>query len=321
MSNPFARATVLLLVCLALAPAAAAQPLTMPADTLKAFQAFDEATELLNKAKSSMAALEASERPPGRTEDWAGVTGAYESAAEALRKAAGPAVPDPNAFGVPLDKLKSCATRAATLSFLDRQVKGAYAASQRCLETRALLKNRLDAAQKADETRRYLVKAAAKLAGAPALTQVFTGSWRDLDASLSRSIAAYASEVKRLQERMDWGNAQLRSRAAALAGYFESYGSAKDCLLAGRWIGSKSRAGTVAGLSLQLTISGTSWTGTANLDGDILPVRSVAIAGSTVSISFADGKATMKGTLSGDGRTYQGWYSKDGPGSFNLQKQ
>jgi len=78
----------------------------------------------------------------------------------------------------------------------------------------------------------------------------------------------------------------------------------------------------VAGLSLQLAIAGNSWTGIANLDGDIVAVSSVAFAGSNVSIAFAGGKASMKGTLSDDGRTYRGSYSSaDGPGTFSLQKQ
>ncbi len=323
MSNPIARVTAVLMASLAVAPAAA-EPLNMPADTSKAFEVFDEATEQLNRGRSFMAALEAGEKPPppGRFDDWAAVVGGFDAAAEMIKKSPGPSVPDASAYSVPLERLRICATRPATLPLIDKLLKGLYLASLRCAETRVLLKARFDVAQKADETRRYLAKTAAKLAGSPGLSRVFTGSWRDLDVSLTRSISAYANEIKRYQDRVDRGSAEQRARAVALAGLAESYSKAKDCLFAGRWSGSRLRAGTVAGLSLRLAIAGTSWTGSANLDGDTVLVDSVTIAGSSASVSFQGGKASMKGTLSDDGKTYHGWFSSlDGPGTFSLQKQ
>ncbi len=324
MRNLFARVlTAVLLVCLSLGPGiAAAEPLSLPADALKAFQAFDAATEQLDKARSAMVAIEAGEKPKAIPEEWSGVMSGYQAAAETIKGSPGPALPDASAYDVPLDRLRSCSTRATTLAKLEKQLKGLHAVGQRVSETRALLKSRLDAAHAADETRRYLVKTAAKLAGAPVLAEVFTWSWEDLETAVSKSISGYLNEIKRYQERMDRGSAEIKSRAATMAGHAETFGAAKDCLLAGHWTGSKAQAGTVSGLVLQLTISGASWSGNANIDGEIVRVRSVSIAGSNVAISFADGAASMKGTLTADGRTYRGWFSSlDGPGSFSLRKE
>lgn len=301
---------------------AAAEPLSMPAETVNAIQAFAEATQQLTKARAAMTAVEAGEKPQGSPEDWAGAIGGYETAAETIRKSGGPAVPDASGYGVPPEQLRSCATRSAAVARLDRQVKSLHALSQQASDTRAFLKNRLDAAHGADETRRYLVKAAARLDASPGLAEAFTWSWQDLETSAGKSIAAYAGELKRYQDRVERGNAELKARAAALSVQLEAYAGAKDCLLAGHWTGSRSQGGAVAGLSLHLVGTGSSWSGTANVDGKTVPVRSVAIAGNTVSVSLAEGKGSLKGTLSGDGRSYHGSFSSmDGPGSFNLLKQ
>lgn len=322
MGYLFGRASAVLLVSLVVKPgAAAAEPLSMPAETTNAFQAFAEATQQLTKAKAALVAIEAGEKPQSSPEDWAGVISGYETAAETIKRSVGPAVPDASAYGVPLDKLKSCATRPPTLAKLDKQVKALYATSQQASETRALLKSRLDEARAADETRRYLVRVAAKQADAP-LREVFTWSWRDLEIPVAKSIATYANELRRYQERVDRGNAELKSRAASLSGQLDGFGSAKDCLLAGSWSGTRSQAGTVAGLTISLVSAGASWTGSANLDGKNVPVRAVTLSGSAVSISFAEGRFSMKGTLSPDGRSFRGSLSSmDGPGSFSLTKQ
>jgi hypothetical protein len=322
MSYLFGRASAVLLMSLAVKPGAAhAEPLSMPAETSNAFQAFAEATQQLTKAKAALVAIEAGEKPQGSPEDWTGVISGYETAAETIKRSGGPAVPDANAYGVPLDKLKSCATRPATLAKLDKQLKALYATSQQATETRALLKARLDEARAADEARRYLVRGAAKQADAP-LREVFTWSWRDLEIPVAKSIATYTNELRRYQERVDRGNTELKSRAVSLSGQLDSFGSAKDCLLAGHWSGTKSQSGTVAGLTISLVSAGSSWTGGANLDGKTVPVRAVTLVGSTVSISFVEGRLSMKGTLSPDGRTYHGSLSSmDGPGTFSLTKQ
>lgn len=313
----------LVVMSLVVNPATAAgEPLAMPAETVSAIQAFTDATQQLNKAKAAMAALEAGEKAAGAPGDWAGVVGGYEAAAETIRRSSGPAAPDANAYGVPAEQLKSCGTRASALGKLDKQVKNIHYASQQTAETRALLKGRLDAAHAADETRRALVKAAAKQSGSPALGELFTWSWQDLEGPVAKAIAAYTTELKRYQDRMDRATADLRSRAATLSSQFDAFAAAKDCVVAGHWVGSKSQGGAVAGLTLHLVAAGPSWTGTANVDGKNVPVRSVALSGNTVSVSFADGKGSMKGTLSPDGRTYHGSFSSmDGPGSFSLQKQ
>lgn len=324
MSCKHARTSALVLVlCLVVKPGgAAAEPLPMPSEALNAFQTFAEATQQLNKAKMAMVALEAGEKPESNAEDWAGAVSGYETAAEAIRRAGGPAVPDASAYGVSAEQLKSCGTRGASLAKIDRQLKSIQTLSQQASETRAFLKNRLDVAYAADETRRYLVKTAAKLAGSRLPQQVFTWSWQDLDGPMAKWIAAYANELKRYQERVDRGNAELKSRAATLSDQFKAFAGAKDCLLAGHWIGSKSQGGAVAGLSLNLVSSGASWIGSGNVDGNTVAVRSVAFSGNTVSVSFAEGRGSMKGTLSPDGRSYHGTFSSmDGPGSFSLAKQ
>jgi hypothetical protein len=301
---------------------AVAEPLSMPSETLSAFQAFAEATQQLQKARAALVAVEAGEKPQSTSEDWAGILQGYETAAETIRRSGGPTVPDASAYGVPLDQLRSCGTRSAALAKLDRQVKLLHNTSVQASETRAYLKNRLDAAQAADETRRQLVKAAAKLAGSPLLQEVFTWSWQDLELQAAKWIASYANEIKRYQERLDRGNAELKSRAATLSGQADTFGAARDCLLAGQWMGSKSQGGNVAGLTLNLVSTGISWTGSANVDGRTVAVRSVAISGTTVSISLADGRGSMRGALSPDGRSYHGSFSSmDGPGSFSLAKQ
>ena len=316
-------ASAALLMCLTVKPgSASAEPMNMPAETVNAFQAFAEATQQLNKAKIAMAALEAGEKPQATSEDWAGVISGYETAAETIKRSGGPVMPDASAYGVPVDQLRSCATRSAALAKLDKQLRGLHSAAQQAAETRSFLKNRLDAAHAADETRRYLVKTAAKLSSSPLLASVFTWSWQDLEAPVAKSIAAYANELKRYQERVDRGHADLKARATTLSAQYDSVNTAKDCLLAGHWLGSKSQGGAMAGLTLHLVSSGSSWTGTANLDGKTVAVRGVSFAGNTVSISFAEGRGSMKGTVSADGRTYHGSISSmDGPGSFSLAKQ
>ena len=316
--------TAVLLLSLAAKPlAASAEPLNMPAEAANAFQVFAEATQQLNRAKAAMAAIEADEKPQGSEEDWAGVVSGYEAAADAIKRSGGgPAAPDASAYGVSYEQLRTCSTRQVALGKLDRQMRSLHAAAQQVGETRAFLRNRLDAARAAEETQRSLVRSAAKLADKKLLEEVFTWSWPDVEAKVGKSIAAYSSELKRWHDRMDRGGADLKARGASLASQLDRFRGARDCLLAGHWVGSKSQAGTVAGMTLHLTGSGSSWTGTANLDGKSIAVRSVAISGSTVSVGFAEGRASMKGTLSGDGRNYHGSLSSmDGPGSFSLFKQ
>jgi hypothetical protein len=318
MRHPLVSAALLLAMA---APAAAVEPLAIPGDTARAFQAFDEATALLEGARVAMKALEAGEASPGTSRSWEGAVGAYQNAAELLKRSGGPGGFDASVYGVAGDELKSCSTRAAALARLDRQAKSLHAVGQRAAETRSVLKGRLDAAHAADEVRRYLVATATKLGDAPGLSAMFTGSWQDFDASVSRSISAYSSELRRHQERVDRGQAEARSREAALASEAETFGKAKDCALAGKWSGSKSQFGAKGSMMLQLASAGGAWSGAANLGAGAIPVRNVTIAGSNVSIAFADGKTSLKGTLSPDGKTYQGSLSFDGPGTFSLHKE
>jgi hypothetical protein len=319
MRHPLASAALLL--ALGAAPAAAVEPLALPPDALKAFQSFDEASALLDGARSAMKEVETGAKPKATSKDFEGAIAGYQVAADILKRSGGPAALDAGAYGVGLEELRSCATRPGALARLEKHARTLRTAAQHGVETRALLKSRLDAAHAADEARRYLVSTAARLGSAPELAEVFTWSWPELDASLSRSISAYAGELRRYQERADRGVADARARESALSSEAETFARAKDCALAGKWSGSKSQFGSKGSMSLTLASAGGAWSGSANLGSGAIAVRSVSIAGSNVSIAFSDGKTSLKGTLSPDGRTYQGFMSFDGPGSFTLHKE
>lgn len=301
---------------------ARAEPLRMAPDAQKAMRQFDEAAEKLGRARAAMAALEAEERPKGSAADWAGAPAAIDAAAEALRRAEGPTLPDPEEYGVPQEQLRSCASRPAALSRLERQVRSLQAAAQRCGETRAYLRERLASSQAAEEARRALVKGAARLAGEPELAQLYPWRWADVDKGLGGAIAVYAAELRKQQDRVERGQGELRAKATALSGLASDYGKAQDCVLAGLWVGIRSLSGTVSALSMQLTASGGGWTGSASLDGAEVPVRAVTLRGSTVDVVLRDRQATLHGTLGGDGRTLKGTLtSADGQATFTLRKQ
>jgi hypothetical protein len=51
-------------------------------------------------------------------------------------------------------------------------------------------------------------------------------------------------------------------------------------------------------------------------------VKSVNISGSAVTVALVDGRGTLAGTLSADGRALKGTFStQDGPAPFQLRKQ
>lgn len=93
-------------------------------------------------------------------------------------------------------------------------------------------------------------------------------------------------------------------------------------MLAGTWSGTRSQGGAVSGLSLRLVGAGDSWTGTANLEGASVPIRTVSLNGNALAITIADGKGSLTGTLSPDGRIFTGTFSSiDGPGPFSLRRR
>lgn len=323
MPYPRGRAAAVALLCGALVPrAAVAEPLPMAGEARRALQRFDDGAERLAKARAAAAALETHDRPKGSARDWEGVLAAFEGAAEAARRSEGPAVPDAADYKAPPEQLRSCATRQAALTRIERWLKTLHAAGQRCSETRVVLRERLAAAQAAEEGRKSLLKSAARLSGDPLLAAYFPWRWDDLEKRLAPAIATYAGELRRWQERVDRGSAELRQRAAALAASLDEYAKARDCVLAGQWAGMKSQGGAMGGILLRLAGSGTSWSGTASIDGVDAPIHGVKVSGNTVQIAVGNRRTSLNGSISDDGRSIKGtFFSADGPGTFTLRKQ
>jgi hypothetical protein len=315
------RATMAALAALTLAPGGArAEPLRMPADAVRAFQDFDEAAQKLGRVRAALASLESRDRPGGTARDWAGMAEGFAAAAEGLKRSEGPGIPEARSQ-VTQEQLRSCGTRQGALARLERQVRILQGGAQRCADTRAVFRDRLAAAQGAEDGRKAAARTADRL-DEPAVAEALGWRWADVDRPLAASIAAYAGELRRHQERVDRGQAELKARAAQLSGWLEEYGAARDCILAGQWAGVRQQAGAASGLTLHLTASGSSWSGSANLDGVDVPVRGVTMSGSAVSITLGDRRATMNGAISGDGRSFKGSFmSVDGPGTFSLRKQ
>jgi hypothetical protein len=301
-------------------PAAAQQP-RIRADTQQAFQQFDDAAVRLTRARAAMAALEAGERPKGSPREWSGVSEALEVATNALKVSEGLPLPDPGAYTASQDALRKCATRPAALARLERLTRNLQAAIQRGVEARALLRDRATAVRAAEDAVHALVRAGAKLPASPAAQEAFPWSWSEFEGAAAAALAANAAELRRLQDGLERNNAELRSRASTLGGWLATYADAKDCLLAGRWVGSRSQGGTIAGLTVNLIAAGSGWSGSANADGEEAAIRAVTVNGNAILVSVAGGKA-LQGTLSADGRVFKGTFSSmDGPGTFTLRKQ
>jgi hypothetical protein len=309
------------LLCLAGA-AQAADGLRLSADTQRALHQLDEACDQLGRARAAMAALEAGEQPKGTAKDWSSAPAALVAGAEALRRSAGPVLPEPDDGGVPARQLRSCSTRADALARLERRQRTLLGVAQRGAETRAALRERLAAAQAAEEARRALVKSGASRGDDAAVAEGFPWRWADLEGPAAAALASYAAELRRYVERVDRNAAEHRTLAAEAADQLATWGRARDCLLAGAWSGTRALAGSVSGLSAQLASNGEAWTGTVSLDGVGVPVRTVTIHGSAVTIGLADGRGTLSGALSPDGKGLKGTFSSpDGLATFQLRRQ
>ena len=322
MRHPLVRAAALAALLGPASRAAAAEGYHLPGDTQRALQQFDEASEQLARARAAMAALDAGEAVTGQAVDWAGAPAALVAAAGALKRSAGPLVPEPDERPLSARELRSCATRADAVAELERRHRALLTGSQRGADARAGLRDRLGAAHAAEEALRYLVRTSSKHAGEPALAEAFTWPWPDLEGPSAAALASYTGELRRYLEKVDRSAAEQRARAAEAAELLASYARAKDCLLAGSWSGTRTQAGAVSGLALQLASTAEVWSGTAVLDGDGVAVKSVTISGSAVIVALVDGHGTLAGTLSADGRALKGTVStQDGPAPFQLRKQ
>ncbi|MFL5273370.1 MAG: hypothetical protein ACJ79E_15030 [Anaeromyxobacteraceae bacterium] len=304
------------------ASARAADGYRVPGEAQKAFAHFEEAAGQLARARAALAALDAGEPVKGEAQDWSGAPAALVAAADALRRSPGLALPDlDDHHPVAPRQLRSCGSRAEAIAVVERRRHDLLAAAQRGLEARAPLKEHLAAAQAADEARRFLVQTAARHAGEPALAQAFSWSWPDLEEPAAAALQSYTSELRRQLERVDRSVAEGRAQAAAAADLVAPYAHARDCLVAGSWSGTRTQAGAVSGFGLQLTNAGEAWSGAAILDGASVEIRSVAVNGSAVTIGLADGRGSLAGTLSADGRALKGTLSTlDGPAPFQLRK-
>jgi hypothetical protein len=303
------------------AVAAAAEP-RMAADTQKALQELDEASEQVSRARAALAALDAGEPVAEDGQAWAEAPAALVAAAEALKRSAGPVLPELEDHVISTRQLRSCSTRTEALAELERRHRALLAGAQRGAEARAQLRDRLTAVHATDEARRYLVKTGAKHAGTPALAEVFTWRWTDLEGPASAALATATAELKRWLDRVERSAAEQRARATEAADLLATYGRAKDCLLAGSWTGTRTLAGAVSGLGLHLAAAAEVWSGTAMVDGASVGVKSVAVNGSAVTVVLVDGLGTLAGTVSADGRALKGTFSsQDGPSPFQLRKQ
>jgi hypothetical protein len=325
MSNPWARAASVVLSCLlGLAPwrAAGADAPRLAGEAGRAFQAFDAAAERLQRARAAMSAIEAREAPRGSAGDWANVVSAAESAAEALRKAELPAVPDTAEYTVSQDQLRSCATRGGALARVDRLYRTLQTEGQRFGELKGYLRERQAQAQEAEANRVSLLKSMARASDDSRVAEYFTWHWSGLERPLAGAIASYLNDLRRWLERVDRAQGEVRARANALNGLASDWSRQRDCVLAGRWVGVKTLEGAVSGVTLKLASSGNTWTGTVAVNGVEEQVRSVALKGNAVHIVIGDRRTSLTGTLSGDEKMLKGTMSSiDGPAPFTLKKQ
>lgn len=317
------RAVALLLPWLAAATVHAAEPLRLPREAEAALRAVDDVADRLTRARAAMAALEAGEHPRPGAAGWAGVVERAQAAAAAVRRLDLPAGPEPAEAAVPVDQLRSCATRAAALARVDRLARAQLVEAQRLVELRAFLRERQAQAQRAEEARRGLVEAPRGELGEARLAEHFPWSWPELERPLAAALAALQADLRRWQERVERLQAEGRARAASLDGQAAEWGRARDCLLAGRWVGSRTLDGAVSGLALRLVPVGDGWGGTLSLGGAELPVKSASLRGDAVEISAGGGRVRLTGTLGRDDRTLTGRVAtpEDGPGGFSLRRQ
>ncbi len=315
------RIQLLALVAPALVGAAAsAQPLRLSLDAQASLAQFEAGTVKLAQAREAAAALSAGERPARPARDWEGLAEAFQGAARSAQRADGPLFPEPPA-PVPPEQLKGCASRAAAVARADRALKGLQALAQRCADTRVQLRERIAAAQEAEEGFRALLKTLAGLPDTSGVAALFPGRWAGQQAPVAAALASFREALARQAVSAERHQADLRARAGALSAALAEASRGKDCQLGGRWAGAASRAGTVSGVTLELSGDGASWGGSANLGGVRLQVRGVSLDGASVQISLAEGQA-LSGTLATDGRTFSGtWSSPEGPAAFSLQRQ
>jgi len=316
----FVRRSVGVVVSALLAAVTAwAEPLRPP-ELTRAFEQFNGATERLARARAAAEALAAHERPRSARE-WEGLPEAFQAATRAMQSAEGLVLPRGPA-AIPAEQFRSCGSRASAIARAERAIKEIQGVELRVGELRAQLKERRTAGQAVEEGWRSLMKALSTLPEGSGVIDLFPGRWTDLEAPVASAIRGYLEGLGRLEERLDRGQVELRARAVGLGGAMAEAKGGRDCGLAGQWMGASSHAGTVSGATLELTVVGSGFSGVANLGGVVLPVRSVSLNGTSLVVSLGDGRASLTGTLSADGRAFSGTFSSaEGPASFTLRRQ
>jgi hypothetical protein len=291
-------------------------------EAARAVQAFEDAAERLQRARAALAALDARETPRGAAADWEGVEAAMEAAAEALKRAELPPVPDTSDLAVSQEQLRSCATRGTAVARAERGARAIQAEAQRFAEARAWLRERQAVAQGAEEARRALQKASARVQDDGRLARWFTWSWPGLERPLASAIAGYQGDLRRWQERLERGQAELRGRANNLAGLAGDYARSRDCVLAGRWVGVRTLEGAVSPVALKLAPAGNGWGGSVTVNGAEEPVRGVTVRGNTIQVTVGERRSALRLTLAADERTMKGTMSApDGLAPLTLKKQ
>lgn len=311
-----------LAAALAVFPALAAEPPRLSREAESAFRGVDEVAERLTRARAAVAALERGESTRGGPASWGGVLERAQAAAATVRRLDPPAAAEPPE-PVPAEQLRACATRAAALARVDRAARALAAEGQRLAELRAFLKERLAQAQRAEEARHALVEAPRGNLDQDRLGALFPWSWSDLERPLATALSAYQADARRWLERVERLQAEGRGRSATLDAQAAEWGRARDCALAGRWVGSRTVEGAVSGLALTLVAGPEGWGGTLSLGGADLEVKGASLKGEAAEVTVAGGRARLSGTLSRDDRTFTGRLStpEDGPGSFTLRRR
>ena len=313
-----------LLVAVALVAAAApvAPPRPISAEAGAAAAAFEEAAGRLQRARTALATLDAGGTPEAGGAPWSDAAAALQAAAEALGALAPPAVPDLAEVLVPLEAMRGCANRGGALGRADRGVRTLLVEAQRVAEARAWVRDRLAAAQGAEEARRALVKAAPRVQGDARLAAWFPWTWADLERPASGALAAGQASLKRWQDRLERGQAELRGRANDLAATAAEVARWRDCALAGRWAGLRTLEGSMSPVALKLVASGGGWSGSVAVDGREEAAQQVVVKGSKVTVTLADRKGSLTATLAADERTMRGTLSTaDGLGQISLKRQ
>jgi hypothetical protein len=322
VANPSTFPAAILGIVLAASPTGgSAEPYRMDPGVTQGFQAFDAAVAGLKKGREALAAIEAGERPKDPASTWQRLPEGLAAAVRAMRVPEGTHPPEIGA-GPTIEQLRACDSRPGALTRLERHHRSLVLAAQRGVETRNLLRERLGAVQAAEESLRDMAKVGARLAGNPLVLEAFPWNWQTFETSTAASVGAFAGEIRSLLDRVDRTSTDFRARGATEAASMATFGQAKDCQLAGRWMGTRNVGGGVAGLTANLIRSESGWAGTANLDGEDVPLRSVSLQGNHLTLSLSGGKGSLQGTLSADGRTFRGTVTSiDGPGPFTLRHQ